>query len=273
MTRAQYPAFANLRYVTFEETHDALLALWATAIDEAYEEAYYDTYDNGRIVSCYSPIAATDIHLYVPEQMSNMINLMAEVRKAYINRTREYASLLGSMDTVHPSDRHLVEAWADQIEGPILDAGCGPGHWTAHLTERGCMIHGIDQVPDFIHHARIAYPDATFETGTIESIEAATGRFGGILLWYSLIHHHPSSIHIPLYELYRVLQPHGSILLGFFVGASRVAFDHAVTTAYYWSVDDLSKEIASAGFSITETHSRSGSGYRPHGAILATRTG
>lgn len=197
--------------------------------------------------------------------------MAAGTQNAYTNRASEYTSLLGSMDAVHPADRHLVETWADQVGGTILDAGCGPGHWTAHLARRGRNVRGIDLVPAFIEHARTAYPDVTFDTGSIDSLDAPTGSLGGVLAWYCLIHHDPASIHVPLQQLARVLQPNGSLLLGFFVGPSVEAFDHAVTTAYYWPVSALASELEAAGFEIGETHTRTGTGYRPHGAVVAMR--
>lgn len=193
------------------------------------------------------------------------------MQSAYAERASEYASRLGSMDAVHPADRHLVETWADHIEGEIIDAGCGPGHWTAHLVRRGCAVGGIDQVPAFIDLARAAHPEPTFTTGSMESLEASTGSIGGVLGWYSLIHHDPRSIHVPLRELARVLRPNGSLLLGFFVGPSVEAFDHAIATAYYWPISALTAELESAGYEVSEAHTRTGAGYRPHGAVIATR--
>lgn len=193
--------------------------------------------------------------------------------QAYADRADEYTALLGSMDAVHHADRHLVETWADLTDGTIIDVGCGPGHWTAHLTGRGCAVRGIDQVPAFIDHARTAHPHAAFDTGSADSLDAAAGSLGGVLSWYSLIHHEPTAIHIPLREIARVLRPNGSLLIGFFVGSTVQAFAHAVTTAYYWPISDLTRELESVGFEVEEAHTRTGPGYRAHGAVIARRSG
>lgn len=110
-------------------------------------------------------------------------------RNVYVDRAREYAMHLGSMDAVHPADRHLIETWSDHIRGKILDAGCGPGHWTAHLDQRGCTVEGIDQVPEFIDHAQTTYPGVAFDIGSMENLKLGTGSICGVLCWYSLIHH------------------------------------------------------------------------------------
>ena len=65
--------------------------------------------------------------------------------------------------------------------------------------------------------------------------------------------------------------PGAVFCLGFFTGPSIERFDHAVIGAYFWPVETLSAEVQNAGFDIVETHTRTGQGYRPHGAILARR--
>lgn len=192
-------------------------------------------------------------------------------REAYSRRADEYVEHLGSMASVHPSDAQLVSTWALEQDGPLIDAGCGPGHWTAYLAERVGDVHGVDVVPRFVEHARETYPEQTFEIESVDALSAAPASVGGILSWYSLIHHEPSSIQVPLREFARVLRPGGGLLLGFFTGPSIESFDHAVIGAYFWPVEALSAEVQEAGFDIVETHTRTGQGYRPHGAILARR--
>ncbi|WP_174562988.1 class I SAM-dependent methyltransferase [Rhodococcus maanshanensis] len=194
------------------------------------------------------------------------------VRESYSARSQEYVDLLGSMTSTHPSDRALVRSWAATLTGPVLDAGCGPGQWTDFLaTECGQAVSGIDLVPEFVGRARLEYPDLTFEVGGFEALHAATGSLGGVLSWYSLIHHRPQEIRTPLAEFARVIRPGGGVLVGFFEGAAVGPFDHAVTTAYRWPVAELGQELVTAGFEVIETHTRTGSGYRPHGAIAARR--
>ncbi|WDF31984.1 hypothetical protein PTW37_08775 [Arthrobacter agilis] len=92
-----------------------------------------------------------------------------------------------------------------------------------------------------------------------------------ILSWYSLIHHEPSTIRIPLLEFARALRPGGALLLGFFECAVIEKFAHAVAPAYGWPVSDLTDELTSAGFDVIETHARTAIGQRPHAAIIAQR--
>ena len=197
--------------------------------------------------------------------------MSSDVEAAYSDRAADYAEQLGSMSSVHPSDRQLITSWAAQVTGPILDAGCGPGHWTAYLTDQGHDARGVDQVPDFIDHARRTYPHGAFALGDFTRLPDDAGSIGGILAWYSLIHYEPSTVRVALEEFARVLRPDGALLLGFFIGPVVEPFDHAVVTAYRWPPEALANELRAAGFEVIETHTRTGRHPkpRPHCAILA----
>ena len=193
---------------------------------------------------------------------------MANVTEAYSRRAAEYTELLGSMEAVHASDRQLIDSWADTVTGRILDAGCGPGHWTNYLAGRGLEAQGIDLVPAFIGHARSTYPDVPFGVGSIDEIDEPDDSLVGVMSWYSTIHHRPSRISEPIAEFARVLHPGGGLVLGFFDGPTIEEFDHAVTPAYRWPACDLHDLLEANGFEVIETHRRTGQGQRPLGAIV-----
>lgn len=196
---------------------------------------------------------------------------MTDVETAYAARAGEYADALGSMDAVHPSDRQLVDTWASHVSGRVLDAGCGPGHWTDYLSRCGLDAHGIDIVPEFLDRARACYSAIRFGVGSIDAIDEPDDSLGGVLSWFSPIHHEPSRMKTPLLEFARVLRPGGVLLLGYFDGADVEPFDHAVVRAYRWSARELSAMLEAAGFDIMETHRRTERGRRDVGAILCER--
>lgn len=194
---------------------------------------------------------------------------MPTVPTAYATRAAEYIHRLGSMAAVHPSDRALVDAWAAKLHGPVVDAGCGPGHWTAHLAARGLDVQGVDLTPAFIEHARAAALGIPFSVGDIEHLDYQDHQLGGILAWFSVIHHEPDRIAVPLTEFARTLRPGGLLLLGFFDGAAVEPFDHAVVRAYLWPASGMRRQLETVGFEIVSTHRRSQPGRRPVAAIIA----
>ena len=196
---------------------------------------------------------------------------MNDIAGAYSARAAEYIEVLGTVELMHPSDRELIGTWGDRVVGEAIDAGCGPGHWTNFLAGRGLDIRGVDLTLAFVEHARRAYPRLRFATGSLEALGASDGSLGGVLAWYSLIHHAPDAIGPALDEIARVLRPAGLLLVGFFTGAAVEPFDHAVVTAYRWPVAELTERLRASGFETVETHTRTGTGYRPHAAIIARR--
>ncbi|MGN6427464.1 MAG: class I SAM-dependent methyltransferase [Leifsonia sp.] len=193
------------------------------------------------------------------------------VRTAYSGRSAEYIDLFGSIDAADDRDRQCVERWADGLDGPVLDAGCGPGHWTHHLAARGIAAAGVDQVPEFVERARREYPDVPFRLGSIDALNEPDAALGGVLAWYSLIHHDPATVRTPLREFARVLKPGGGLLVGYFTGDRLEPFDHAVIAAHRWPPDLLAAELDATGFDVLEAHERAEGGQRPQGTLIARR--
>lgn len=211
-------------------------------------------------------LTGTQLSLHKLDHMVNEVS-----RAAYSHRATEYIELLGSVTAMHPSDLQLISTWAGDVDGEIIDAGCGPGHWTNFLAEQGLDARGVDLVPEFISHARNTFPGVDFTLGSLDSLDVGMGSIGGILSWYSLIHHEPETIRVPLREFSRALTPGGTLLIGFFEGPVVEEFAHAVTRAYRWPVDDLGAELSATGFDVVESHVRKTAGHRPLAAIVARR--
>lgn len=193
---------------------------------------------------------------------------------AYSSRAVEYAQRIGTMDAVHPAAREIVESWARSVTGRIVDAGCGPGHWTRHLFDLGVEARGIDRVPEFIEHACSTYPAVPFAVGSIEAIDEPDRSLGGILSWFSTIHYSPADIAAPLAEFRRTLRVGGTLLLGHFDSDGAIEpFDHAVVRAYRWPVEEMAAVLERAGFTIADVYRRADPGQRPVAAVLCRNGG
>ncbi|WP_134408034.1 hypothetical protein [Cryobacterium sp. TMT4-31] len=75
-----------------------------------------------------------------------------QITTAYARRATEYAEQLGSMTSVHPLDLQLVTGWADRLDDPAIDAGCGPGHWTGPMG-RSWLAFPRERIPPLAFRA------------------------------------------------------------------------------------------------------------------------
>lgn len=175
------------------------------------------------------------------------MSLFQTVRAAYSGISEQYIALINNWD--HEDDAALVRRHLTGLTGPVLDLGCGPGHWTAYLHSLGADVSGVDLVPEFVAHARTTYPDLDFRLGSMTELDIPDHSVAGVLAWYSTIHLPPPALDGVLTEFHRLLAPSGVLILGFFGSDDEVAaFDHKVTTAYRWPADILAEHLSTAGF-------------------------
>ncbi|MGR6914256.1 class I SAM-dependent methyltransferase [[Actinomadura] parvosata] len=180
---------------------------------------------------------------------------MADSSSTYLTATADaydavadlYADLARDSLGRLPLDRAMVAAFAELVRASgrrrVVEAGCGPGYMTAHLRDLGLDAFGVDVSPALLDIARRDYPDLRFELGSMGALDVADGELGGLISWYSIIHIPPAEMPAYFAEFRRVLAPGGHLLLGFFEaeGGPVVEFDHKVTTAYRWPLDELAE--------------------------------
>ncbi len=162
-----------------------------------------------------------------------------------------YIELFGDEELADPRDLETITAWAATCDGPVLDAGCGPGHWTAALARRGVEVAGVDLSAEFLEHARRRYPALSFQSADVRRLPSGDGTWAGVLAWFSLIHLQPTEVATVLGEFHRVLFPGGRVLLGFFMGEGDEprSFAHQVAPAWAWPPAWVERELVTAGFS------------------------
>jgi SAM-dependent methyltransferase len=171
------------------------------------------------------------------------------VRDAYSSKSEQYIGLFDGEWQPPEDDISLVRGHLTGLDGPVLDLGCGPGHWTADLHAHGADVTGIDMVGEFISYAREHFPGPAFRLGSMTEVDVPEHSVAGILSWYSTIHLPPPELDRVLAEFRRLLRPSGRLVIGFFDSDDEVApFDHKVITAYRWPVDEFAARLAKAGF-------------------------
>jgi SAM-dependent methyltransferase len=177
---------------------------------------------------------------------------LSTVRAAYDAMADVYAALFSEGTTGQPVDHALLTAFAElvRVPGPVADLGCGPGHATAWLDAHGLTAFGVDLSPAMVTLARQAYPSLRFEVGSMDALDLPDDALAGALVWYSFIHTPPEELPKTFAELYRVTAPGGQLLLGFFASNDDAVrtFDHRVSMAYRWPLDQLADLLRKAGF-------------------------
>ena len=171
------------------------------------------------------------------------------MRDAYSSLSGQYVGLLDGGWPDDEDDPALVRRHLTGLAGPVLDLGCGPGHWTAYLHFLGVDVTGIDPVPEFIAYARATYAGPVFRLGAMADSDVPEHSVAGILAWYSTIHVPPPELGGVLAGFRRLLGPSGVLVAGFFDSDDAVAaFDHKVFTAYRWPADVFAQHLEEAGF-------------------------
>ncbi len=152
----------------------------------------------------------------------NADHWLAHTRISYDTVVVSYANQIREALAGEPYLRAALALFADLVHaaggGPVADAGCGPGHVTAHLHESSVNAFGIDLSPVMIDVARRAHPGLRFEVGSMTDLDLADASVVGLLAFWSLIHVPDDAVPTVFGHFHRVLRPGGPLLLGFHVG-------------------------------------------------------
>ena len=146
---------------------------------------------------------------------------MEEVtRRSYDKVARAYARRFRDELAAKPLDRALLEDIARRL-GPgaaVLDAGCGPGHVTAHLAGLGLDAMGVDLSPSMIDVASSLNPLLRFEVASMLALPVGDAVLEGIVAMYSVIHLDDADLPRVFAEFRRALRANGLLLVSFHVG-------------------------------------------------------
>jgi SAM-dependent methyltransferase len=78
----------------------------------------------------------------------------------------------------------LVAADYDRVAGPVCDAGCGPGHVTRYLHERGCQVFGVDISPQIVELARSLNSELEPLVADLRELPVEEGSLAGVVAFY-----------------------------------------------------------------------------------------
>lgn len=185
------------------------------------------------------------------------LDVLDRTRRDYDGLAEAYDDLVRG-NSADPLQTAMITAFAELVRaGPsdagVLDAGCGPGHWTVHLDRLGVAAQGIDLSPAMVAIARRYRPDLHFEVGSVLELAMTDASVAGVLAHFCLIHTPPRLVPVALSEFARVLVPGGILLLAGQITdtADRSGWrpcDHRASPAYPWTLDALADQLHRHGF-------------------------
>ena len=153
-------------------------------------------------------------------------------------------------------DRAVLGAFAELVDGDVLEVGSGPGGVAAHLHALGVSVRGVDLSPAMVALARREHPGIAFSVGDMAALDVGDASLGGLVAWYSLIHVPPPELPAVLAGFRLALRPGGHLLLGFQVGDDvshhDEAFGHRVSLDFRrLQPDAVAALLGDAGFDVT----------------------
>ena len=160
-----------------------------------------------------------------------------------------------------PFDQALLDRFAELVQGPVCDLGCGPGYVAEYLRLRGVEIFGIDLSLRMIDVARRRYPAIPFQVGDMRALDLPTDSVRGIVAFYSIIHLRRDAVVPVLREMARVLKDNGNLLVGCHRGEQDLhadgRFGQPVSLdATLFEPAELAEYLTEAGFDVEETLTR-----------------
>ncbi|MEQ0561063.1 class I SAM-dependent methyltransferase [Amycolatopsis sp. NEAU-NG30] len=144
---------------------------------------------------------------------------LADTATSYDTVAESYADFVADALEKQPYMRSALSLLAEDADGPVVDVGCGPGHFTAYLHSLGVEAFGVDLSPGMVDLARRSHPGLRFEVGSMTDLALPDASVAGVLAFWSLIHVPEDDVPSALAHFRRVLRPGGLLVIGYHVGA------------------------------------------------------
>jgi SAM-dependent methyltransferase len=185
------------------------------------------------------------------------------VRKAYDSVADEYARRIYDELWHKPFDRDLLDRFAERLKGRgiVCDLGCGPGHVSRYLHDRGTDVVGVDLSTEMVARATALNPDIPFRSGNMLLLDVPDASWAGIVAFYSIVNLPIVDLEQAAREMYRVLSPGGVLLLSFHIGDETLHleewWDRPVDIDFhFFQPAAVATSLAISRFEIEEVHER-----------------
>jgi SAM-dependent methyltransferase len=183
----------------------------------------------------------------------------SDVQRTYDRVAVEYVQRIYDELKHKPLDRELLDRFAARVPraGSACDLGCGPGHVTRYLHERGVKISGVDLSPEMVEWAKRLNPGIEFRQGDLGALNDEDQAWDAVVAFYSIIHTAPDWVVDALREIKRVLRPGGLFLLAFHIGDDVVHLgewwgENVSVDFFFFRSEQMRCFLESAGFAVEE---------------------
>lgn len=138
--------------------------------------------------------------------------LLAEATPAFWDEQWQAQSMAQAVATKSTMAGRMVSHFLRPADGPILEAGCGPGHQLAALAYRGYQTVGLDLAAKTLAALHGQRPTWSLALAEVNQLPFPAGSFAAALL-LGVIEHFPAGYTHTLQEMRRVIRPGGYLFL------------------------------------------------------------
>ena len=186
-----------------------------------------------------------------------------ETRKSFNLAAETYYELFKDEMKRKEYDRRILDRFASDFdsESIVCDVGCGPGHITRYLFDKGLNVFGIDISERCMEIARRENPKMRFQVMDMARLDIADESIDGIVSFYSIIHTPKRLVNMLFSEFNRVLKKGGKVLVVVKKGSSEGYVDELLgfKTRLYstnFTEEELEIYLQTSGFELISLEAR-----------------
>ena len=122
--------------------------------------------------------------------MEELRQIHEKARQSYNLAAEKYYEYFKDEMKQKEYDRKFLDEFSNHFgsKSVICDVGCGPGHITRYVHDKGLNVFGADISEKCVEVARRENPGMRFQVMDIADLDLGDGSVDGIISFYSIIH-------------------------------------------------------------------------------------
>ena len=141
------------------------------------------------------------------------------------------------------SDLKYFDLFLNKCESKILDLGCGMGHYSNYIHNKGFDVVGIDFSENMINIAKKDNPNINYIVSDICNLKVIENqKFDGIVLAYVLQHLSKQEVLNLFDEINNIVNDNSKLLIFLREGNGIVKEIEPIDTRYEYTINEYSKE-------------------------------